>query len=126
TPLLFEFGAVADDFALPRCPGGKAAATRTTVEISLGFALGQNGDFTGNAYLPFQTGPIENQGRVRVHGEFLAFSAIIICEENEATLVQALQEDNASRGPALFVGRRECHRIDVHWLSAADHEESLI
>jgi hypothetical protein len=56
---------------------------------------------------------VEEQCGLRVLGEVPALAALEIRIEDEAALVEALEQHHARRRPARCVGRREGHGVGV-------------
>ena len=94
-PPLFQRRAVGDHVALVRCPGGKAAAARTALEIRLRFRLRQFRDRAGDADLPFQIRPVKRQRRIGIFGQFQPLAAVIIREKNKAAFVHTFEQHGA-------------------------------
>src|SRR5207249_6835688 len=62
-------------------------------------------------HLPTRLRPVEEQRRARVLGELSALPALVVREEDEAALVDALQEHHPRRRGAVARRRRERHAI---------------
>ena len=54
---------------------------------------------------------MEGERGVRVRREFAALAAVVVGEEAEATGVEAAEQDDAGRGPAVGSGGGERHRL---------------
>src|SRR5438876_6650752 len=64
-----------------------------------------------DTHLPPQPIPVEGDGRARSRTELAALAAAAVGEEDEATAVGGLQEDEADRGRAATPGGGERHRL---------------
>ena len=69
--------------------------------------------FPANANLSIKFNPVKCQCRVRVGIELLSFFAFVIGKEDEPVLIEALQQNNPHRWPAISPGRGQTHCVDV-------------
>lgn len=94
-----------------RSPRANARAERTRGEVGVAFLGACLDDATVDAHLPFQLDPVEKQARVRIGGQFVAFAAFVIREEDEALFVHALDEQDPRGRTSVLVHRGERHRV---------------
>lgn len=108
----FQDIAGGDGTTLGGSPSAYPAAHRARVEVGIAFLSGElfNGAFY--TYLALQLLPEEEEGDVGVGSYFAALGALIVGEEGEAPIINALKEDNAGMWPAIGAGRGEGHGID--------------
>jgi len=125
-PLFFEFGPVANNFALPGRPGSNTTTSRARFEISFRLAFRQFSNLAGNANLTFEIRPVENQGSLWILSQFLPFTAVVIRKKNEPSLVDAFKENNSGGWPAIFVSGRERHRVDIRYFRSEERQQRFV
>src|SRR5256884_9805943 len=97
--------------ALWRRPGAELAGQGTVVEID-GRLLGRLlDDRAGDANLPPELRPVDDQRRAWVLREVAPFLAVVVGEEAEAALVDASQQDHPRRRLTRARAGREGHRL---------------
>src|SRR5271157_864431 len=99
----FQDLAIGNHLALARGPSAQPGAGRPALEVGVGFLDPDPRDRPFEPNLPLQIVPVENQRRVRVGLELAALAALVVREEDKASLVIPAQQDNPRRGTA---GRR--------------------
>ena len=87
----------------------RAARARAEVRIGLGFRDALDRPF--DAHLPPERVPVEEERRPRVRRELGALAALVAGEEDEASLVEALQQHHAHGRPSVARRGREGHRL---------------
>src|SRR5579883_1935595 len=125
-PLAFQLGPVFQRRALIGSPGPDLAAPRAAVEIRFRLRIRHFADRAGDTNLPFLLRPVKYQGCLRVFGQFAPFSTIVIGEENEPAFIQAFEQHNSCRRPALSVGGGQDHRIEIQLFDSLDQVEPLV
>ena len=70
-------------------------------------------DPSGNANLPLQLHPVNDEGGLRIGFQFAAFAALIVGKKNETALIETLQENDANRRSAIGCGGGEADRVRI-------------
>ena len=81
--------------------------------ILVGLGVAHGFDRAFDADLPSQGFPVEAQGGVGIFGKLHALAAFEVGVEDEAPIVDSLQEDHANRRHSGGVGGRERHGVGV-------------
>jgi len=100
-----------DLLALARRPGAKLTAARTCPEVLRRLLLAYALDAAFDANLPSQGMPVEHERSLRVSLELATFPALVVRVEDEAVLVDAMQEDDPGGGPSVRIRSRQSHRL---------------
>ena len=104
-----QVGLAGEDLALVAGPGADAAGVGAGIEVGVGFGFGQLVDAAFDTHLALQFGPEEGEGDVGVQGDGTALAALIVGEEDEALVVDFLQQHDAGVGVAVFVDGGDVH-----------------
>ena len=107
----FEVGAIGYDLALGGGPGTDLMGAGAGGEVAFGFVVGEFPDEAAGGDLALACGPEEADGGAVVFGEFLAFAALVVGVEVEATVVEAFEEDDAGGGDAALADGGEGHGV---------------
>ncbi len=107
----FERRAAVDHGALVGRPCADARAERARREIAVAFFRTGFLDPAFDAHLAFELDPVEQQRGLRMHGEIVPLAAFVIGEKDEPALVDALDEHDPRRRPAVGADGRERHRV---------------
>lgn len=91
---------LADDGALPARPGADAAAEGAAAEIGLALLPGELLDVAEDADLFVDLAPVEGEGGARVLCELARLARGVVGVEDEAAVVELLEEDDAGGGDA--------------------------
>src|SRR6266536_3591106 len=111
-----EVDASGDRLALRRCPCAQPRRARPACEVRRLFGFVDPVDQTLDTDLALELGPEEEQRRVRTGGKIAPFATQVIGEEDEATLVEALEQHDPRRRSAVGAGRCQRHRIGLRHL----------
>ena len=101
------------DFALARGPGAQLASDRTRMKISLRFFTRGLFHFSADTNLPVEFNPVKPKRCVRIRVELFPFGAVVIRKEDEAVLIETLQENDSHRRSRVATRRRKAHRVDI-------------
>jgi hypothetical protein len=110
---LFEHRAAGDRARLVRGPGADLALPRPRREIGVGLRRRDGLHRSLDTDLAEQRLPVEAQRRPGMRREVPSLAALGIGVEDEAALVDALQQHDAGRRPAILADRRQRHRMRV-------------
>src|SRR5260370_21845918 len=98
--------------ALLRCPCTELRASGPAMKIFLGFLARSFFNLSLDPNLSLHFHPIHHQRSVRIFLELATFGAGVIREENEAALIEILEQDNAG-GRFLTCTGGQRHRVSV-------------
>src|SRR6185312_10235988 len=110
---VFEPRTIRDHLTLMRRGGAELAAACSAVEV--GFRFFGRGALhgAGDADLARQQVPVEEERRTRVLGQLVTLLALVVRVEDEAALIEALEQDGPRRGDTVARRGRQCHRVDL-------------
>src|SRR6266568_1002862 len=106
---LLQLGPAGDHLALRGCPRSELAADRPGAEVRLGLVAAHPLDGTLDADLSHLRRPPEDQRDGGVAGQLVRLAAAVVRVEDEPALVEALEQDHPSRGPAARARGRQRH-----------------
>src|SRR5579875_1278879 len=110
---LFEKRPIRDRPALRRGPCAQTMSARATRKVRIGFRRIENDNRPLDPYLPFESGPVEQERRPTRPFEIARFGALVVGEKDEAAFVVAAQQDHPDGGRPLGRGRRQRHRVGL-------------
>ena len=108
-----EGGAAVDRLALAAGPGPDLGAPRARGEIGVRLIVVEMGHPTLDTYLAEQRVEVQQQRRPGFGVERPAFAAVAVGVEDGPPLVEALEEHDPGRGPAVGVDGGQGHRVRV-------------
>src|SRR5215210_9249668 len=108
---LLEHVSTLDLLALARGPGAKLTAARTCPEVLRRLLLAHALDAAFEANLPAQGLPVEDERGPRVRLEVATFPAFVVCVEDEAVIVDSVQENDPGRGSSVRIRGRQSHGL---------------
>ena len=111
--------AIRDRAALRRGERAELAAAGAPARVRLGLLAETRVDRPLDADLAAERLPVEQQRRARVRDELAALAAAVVREEDEAALVERLQQDHPQRRRAVGRRGRERHRLGIDRLGRA-------
>ena len=91
--------------------GADLGGARPAGEIRIGLGFGNAGDVPFDAHLAAEGIPVQKQRRAWIRLELLALPARRVRVEDDALLVELLQEHHAHRGCTVHRRRRERARL---------------
>ena len=83
------------------------------MKITLRFVTRSLFHFSIDTNLPVQFDPVKPKRSVWIGLELFPLRAFIIRKEDEAILIEALQQNDSHRWPRVAIRRGKAHRIDV-------------
>ena len=98
---------------LLRRPGADAASAWTRRVIGVRFRIGDDLHLPAQAHLPTQAFPVETHGRFFLAEDFASLLAFEIRIENEAAIIDVLQQHHTHIRQAVFVHGCECDRVRI-------------
>src|SRR5690606_14553245 len=108
---LAEEARLVQGLALAGGPGADLAAAGARGEICVRLLVAHALDAALHPHLLLQDRPVEAEARLAPHVELPRLAAAQVRADDEAALVDTLEQDHPHRGPALRVGGGERHRI---------------
>ena len=84
-------------------------SARAALKILVGFLAREFADRAACAHLALQFRPIKSECRISVFGQFAPFAALVIRIKNEAALIHAFEQNNASGRSAGLAGGGQRH-----------------
>ena len=110
---LLERGAARHGARLTARPRVDAALAGPAREVRIRLLVAGVRDGALDADLPVQRIPVEEQRRPGMSRQSAALAALAVGEEHRTAFVEASQQHDAGRGPAVGVDRREGHGVGV-------------